>query len=520
MVEKWSEKCQDIPTVFKVNETADWIKKEKFSRVGLQFPDELLGISVVVCRQLNSLTDSLCAILGDSSFASCCVDEIAGQHVNVDAVVHYGRACLSENTGRIPVFYVFGKYSPCIPTEIETCYNQVPLNLVEKILSYLEDLSVIVITYDFRFKDVAQRMCKEIMSICDSREIKSLRLIWSEPYFNTSANKTEKISDNSQTNQFIRCGRLFTSTQSEWSIPSSTNERSWHMLYIGHTTETESDLLPLYRILVSLPEVNTFTTCVFDPVTCNLDVSGIEVNRLLKRRTYLIEKAKDAQFIGILVSTLSTKNYQSIVDRLKELLKRAKRSCITLVVGRLNAAKLANLPELQLLVLVACPEISLLNSREFHIPIITPFEMECALRSCCTHEQSSFDQLDNRMWTEEKFWVDFCDLLPGGRAYVPIEDVVSEVTESFADVSLVNGHSRLVPSNVLEDDNIESQSLVVRTPGELIESGCWNLGSNKVTRTWYGLNPEIGQTPVAQVKDGRKGLPTQYTHENSTNAPN
>ncbi|VDQ08806.1 unnamed protein product [Trichobilharzia regenti] len=111
-------------------------------------------------------------------------------------------------------------------------------------------------------------------------------------------------------------------------------------------------------------------------------------------------------------------------------------------------------------------------------------------------------------------------LVSGGRAYVPIEDVVSEVTESFADVSLVNGHSRLVPSNVLEDDNIESQSLVVRTPGELIESGCWNLGSNKVTRTWYGLNPEIGQTPVAQVKDGRKGLPTQYTHENSTNAPN
>jgi diphthamide biosynthesis protein 2 len=28
--------------------------------------------------------------------SSCCVDEVAAQHVDADAVVHYGRACMSK----------------------------------------------------------------------------------------------------------------------------------------------------------------------------------------------------------------------------------------------------------------------------------------------------------------------------------------------------------------------------------------------------------------------------------------
>ncbi|CAH8610790.1 unnamed protein product [Heterobilharzia americana] len=522
MIERWSSKCSDIHIVFKVEETVNWIKSNKFTKVGLQFPDELLGISVVICRQLNTLTDSLCVILGDSSFASCCVDEISGQHIEVNAVVHYGQACLSENTRRIPVFYVFGKYSPCIPAEIQS-FEQILHNLIEKIQSYSEDTSFLVITYDFRFKDIADRFYKELILMCDSIGIKSLHLIWSEPYFSTSDTRIQAISDgNNNTNKFIRCGRLFIPFQSELTITSNINEHSWNMLYIGHMTANNSDLLPLYRILLSLPEVNPSKTHIFDPITCNLDVSGIQVNRLLKRRSYLIERAKDAQCIGILVCTLSVKSYQNIIDRLKQLLKRAGRSYITLIVGKLNEAKLANIPELQLFILVACPETSLLDSHDFHIPIITPFEMECALRSCSITEKL-LNRIDERTWTAEKLWLDFCDLLPGGRAYVPIEDVIPQLTESLADVSLVNGHSRLIPANISDNNHQEacsgSDSLVVVQPsGDLIQSSHWNIANNQITRTWYGLDPKIGQTTVAHIKDGRTGLPTQYTHEHEVNS--
>lgn len=41
---------------------------------------------------------------------SCCVDELAAEHVTGDAVIHMGHACLSP-TSRLPVFYVLPKAS-------------------------------------------------------------------------------------------------------------------------------------------------------------------------------------------------------------------------------------------------------------------------------------------------------------------------------------------------------------------------------------------------------------------------
>lgn len=40
---------------------------------------------------------------------SCCVDEVAAQHVNAECILHYGDACMSDSEGRIPVRYVFAR---------------------------------------------------------------------------------------------------------------------------------------------------------------------------------------------------------------------------------------------------------------------------------------------------------------------------------------------------------------------------------------------------------------------------
>lgn len=37
---------------------------------------------------------------------SCCVDEVAAEHVGADCIVHYGGACLSPSN-RLPLMYVF-----------------------------------------------------------------------------------------------------------------------------------------------------------------------------------------------------------------------------------------------------------------------------------------------------------------------------------------------------------------------------------------------------------------------------
>jgi diphthamide biosynthesis protein 2 len=49
-------------------------------------------------------------------------------------------------------------------------------------------------------------------------------------------------------------------------------------------------------------------------------------------------------------------------------------------VGKLTPSKLANFLEIECYVVVACPENSLIEAKEFFKPIITPFELEIALK--------------------------------------------------------------------------------------------------------------------------------------------
>ena len=82
-----------------------------------------------MCSQIlltaGKLSVSPIHCLTGDSLCSCCVDEVAAQHVDADAVVHYGHACMSKwvppfspcissdlrcyRNYRLPVIYVFGK---------------------------------------------------------------------------------------------------------------------------------------------------------------------------------------------------------------------------------------------------------------------------------------------------------------------------------------------------------------------------------------------------------------------------
>ena len=66
--------------------------------------------------------------------------------------------------------------------------------------------------------------------------------------------------------------------------------------------------------------------------------------------------------------------------------------CYTFVVGKLNPNKLANFPEIDVFVAVACPENSIINDKEFFRPVITPYEFEVnnVLESRCKHSLKMF----------------------------------------------------------------------------------------------------------------------------------
>lgn len=82
--------------------------------------------------------------------------------------------------------------------------------------------------------------------------------------------------------------------------------------------------------------------------------------------------------IGLVVGSLSIANYLSVLERMKELCKKSKKSYYILSVGKLNVPKLSNFAEIDLFVLLTCPYNIIIDWSDYYRPIVTPFEFEIA----------------------------------------------------------------------------------------------------------------------------------------------
>lgn len=65
-------------------------------------------------------------------------------------------------------------------------------------------------------------------------------------------------------------------------------------------------------------------------------------------RYYLVQRAREAGVIGIVVGTLGVQLYGSVVRSLRRMVEDAGRKAYTLAVGKVNVAKLANFAEVRL----------------------------------------------------------------------------------------------------------------------------------------------------------------------------
>ena len=56
------------------------------------------------------------------------MDEVAAEHYNADAVVHYGHACLSPTPGRLLVHFVLGRR----PVTMDLCTAELSLHITDR----------------------------------------------------------------------------------------------------------------------------------------------------------------------------------------------------------------------------------------------------------------------------------------------------------------------------------------------------------------------------------------------------
>ncbi|XP_035393528.1 2-(3-amino-3-carboxypropyl)histidine synthase subunit 2 [Cygnus atratus] len=446
----------DIDGCYETGRAAAFVREGGFRKVALQFPDELLPDAAAVAARLEAESGAEVSVLGDTTYGSCCVDEVAAEHVGAEAVVHYGPACLSP-CRKLPVLHVFGQQ----PLDVGRCAEAFR-ELYPERQSRVVVLSDVV--YAYAMGELEQRLCPEYPNVVFSQ------VVCGEPPGPALPGEVRQF------------GRQF-------RVEAAGGLQDWAMFYVG------AEGLALTNFMLTW---NRCPFSSFNPATGRGRRETLNVNRALMRRLYLVERARDARVVGILVGTLGVAGYLDVLQHLRQLLRRAGKRSYTLAVGKPNPAKLANFPEVDIFVLVACAQNSLLDSSDFYRPVVTPYELELACNPA-------------REWTGN-YLTDFRDLLPGACAHVELPPAVP-AAEAVPDVSLITGEMRaarlgdppaaqLPPSTSLACRDQTRALAEISPAASFLES-----------RSWRGLEQQLGKTPVSKAVQGRRGIAIAYEDE-------
>ncbi|KAI8365398.1 diphthamide biosynthesis protein 2 [Radiomyces spectabilis] len=518
-----SVKHTDLEALYEIDRTVTGILQGDYKRVALQFPDELLADAAAVSAILRERTGKEIFILADTSYGSCCVDEVAAEHVNSDLIVHYGRSCLSPPS-RLPVLYVFGQK----PMNLDHC--------MQEFESLFPDPAVPVIImcdveYSYAVESLTSKLKERYSNIIPTKIQTSSKL-------QTTLDKTEQrpLLRSSKSCGGEGCGRscshdlesleedhghcgghapkpsLYADVNDladekkkggrYFELPEGVSIEDCSIFFIGVESLTLTNIIMVH---------NKCPVYTYDPKTKVARKETIQVNRMLMKRYFLVQKAKDANTIGIVVGTLGVASYMNIIEHLKKLIKNSGRKSYFFVMGKLNVAKMANFMEIDCYVLVACPENSLIDSKEFYRPIVTPFELEIAL-------------VRSKEWTGD-YVLDFSKLLPQLRTdgFVYDEEREEGSSDEEEHFSLITGQykPRLfqrtstkkaddtgeVLTSKLTDLTLRNNERAIAT---LLHS---TAGEYLRNRTYKGLEQRLGEDEAGEVLEGRSGIARGYKDE-------
>ena len=351
-----------------------------YRRVTLQFPDALICDSAAVVSELqqrlglegdaphkkcDSFAGPKCSgcislpetcsgtqapddsqklwILADTSYSSCCVDEVAAEHVRADLVVHFGDACLSP-VSSLPSAYVFGGAQIDLESLVAAFVERYPkAEFADQPIVLMADAP-----HTYLLHSLSERLTGYKTVVADLVARENMHFLGYKPWSGALA-------------ALRTLNRVFLGVDGEDSVFSEYD--------LFHITRPEAPRL--LQLTTKFRSVSTFH---------DGNVSQGPFPSLMRRYRYM-RMARAASTIGILVNTLSLDNTKTLIRRLDECIKAADKRHYVFVVGKPNVAKLANFDAVDLWCVVGCDHqgIILDEHSEYFKPIVTPYELLLAL---------------------------------------------------------------------------------------------------------------------------------------------
>ena len=325
---------QRVPSSFELERCCEFIRNGDFNRVALQLPSEYLKYAVDLVNVLKAKTDKILFILGDSPYHTCCVDEIQAQKLNCSCVIHFGNSCFSRET-TFPTLYIYN--------ELEVDCSM----LVDSVRDGIESKDTpILLIYNTNCSQIAKNVY--------------------------SALKVEFVN--------LECSQL---------LPENTKESVSHVLEVCFGRRFTLKFPRECYTIIFIGEENR--TCLnfrlsfhsnkfylLSPTSQSLTQLGSE-SKLLKKRYHLVQKVDTANIVGILIGNMWLRDYLSILSDIKSALRKKGKEYYTISMGNIQPTKLTNFLEVDIFVLLGCPENVILDSSDYYKPVITPYELYLAL---------------------------------------------------------------------------------------------------------------------------------------------
>jgi diphthamide biosynthesis protein 2 len=293
-------------------------------------------------------------------------------------------------------------------------------------------------------------------------------------------------------------------------IPEDLDLSQCSILYIGDDLDVEACISnECIRLLLILLRCNSpdgpKSIISFSPMSRRLtkDVLNSQMSitndttpstvlsRMLGRRYFLINKAKLATTIAILIGT--TSNSYSVRRQLaltRQRIQATGRTAYTFSVGKLSTAgnKLANFAEIDCYVLIACGEsvvkFMMMERQDVMAPVLTPFELDIAL--------------GHRTW--DGYWsADFGDMIRW-----TVNDKDYDDAPFF---SMITG--KYEASNSIQTTNTIDLN-AFPGQGKLIEYSS-EAGEYLKKRNYRGLEAKVGETAIKVAVLGKVGIASDYS---------
>lgn len=326
-------KLKDAMTVlpsnynFEIEKTIWRIKQTESTMVALQMPEGLLLYALTIADIIKKFTGAETVIMGDVTYGACCVDDYTARALGCDLMVHYGHSCLIpiDATKGIRMLYVF------VDIKIDS------LHFVETIKHNVKPGSAVTLVSTIQFVTTLHSISSELSE-----------------HYHVTIPQSKPLSPG----EILGC-----------TSPVLKNQDV--IIYLG------DGRFHLESIMISNPDVTAYR---YDPYDKSFTREYYDHDLMKRNRKNAIDIASEAKTFGIILGTLGRQGSPKVLDSLIKRLDQCNKSYVVVMLSEIFPDKLSLFDTIDAWVQIACPRLSIDWGMAFKKPLLTPFELNVALR--------------------------------------------------------------------------------------------------------------------------------------------